>query len=154
LYVFWHSHDPTADLRLSQYRSVIYYENEEQKRLATESMKQQEAERKKEIFTEIVPTPEFYLAEEHHQKYYLHYTPELENELREIYPDINDYINSTVVTHLNGYAAGFGSRDDLLAELPEMGLSPAGVQKVLEITEHPLVPLCPLPAAGAALQDS
>jgi hypothetical protein len=64
-----------------------------------------------------------------------------------IYPDINDYINSTVVTHLNGYAAGFGSREALPEELPEMGLSPEGVRRVLEITNHPLVPVCPLPAA-------
>ena len=75
--VFWHNVDPTAKDRQfcdagRQYRTAIFYDNEEQRRLAEQSKK--ELEKKKpfpgSIVTEIVPAGEFYPAEEYHQHYY------------------------------------------------------------------------------------
>lgn len=56
----------------SQYRSAIFYHNEEQKRLAEASKKTLEQSKrfKGPIYTEIVAASEFYPAEEYHQKYY------------------------------------------------------------------------------------
>ncbi|XP_057972099.1 peptide methionine sulfoxide reductase-like [Malania oleifera] len=75
LSVFWNRHDPTSLNRQrgdvgTQYRSGIYYYNEEQARLAHESLvaKQIELEDKK-IVTEILPAKKFYRAEEYHQQY-------------------------------------------------------------------------------------
>ncbi|MBX0289788.1 peptide-methionine (S)-S-oxide reductase MsrA [Hymenobacter sp. HSC-4F20] len=77
LEVFWKTHDPTtlnrqgADVG-TQYRSAIFYHNEEQHRLA-------EAYKKKlneahafpnPVVTEIVPLQKFYAAENYHQNYY------------------------------------------------------------------------------------
>ena len=79
LEVFWATHDPTQKNRQGpdvghQYRSVIFYHNEEQKKLAEESKKHLEelSELKKPIVTEIVPLEKFYPAEKYHQDFYSH----------------------------------------------------------------------------------
>ncbi len=77
LNVFWEHIDPTdsggqfAD-RGSQYRTAIFYHNQEQKEKARESKEELEKSDKFEsrIVTEILPAGEFYLAEEYHQEYY------------------------------------------------------------------------------------
>ena len=77
LEVFWETHDPTTLNRQggdvgTQYRSGIYYHNEEQK-LKAEKYK---AELDKSgafnnpVVTEIKPFSEFYAAENYHQQYY------------------------------------------------------------------------------------
>lgn len=75
---FWEIHDPTEPNRLgnntaNQYRSIIFYTNEEQEKTAEESKQEKDAEEKfsAPIATEILPIKpgEFYLAEEYHQKY-------------------------------------------------------------------------------------
>jgi methionine-S-sulfoxide reductase len=75
--VFWHNIDPTTRDRQfvdtgNQYRTAIFYHNEEQKRLAEESKKKYDASGRfgKPIVTEIVPAGKFYPAEEYHQDYY------------------------------------------------------------------------------------
>jgi peptide-methionine (S)-S-oxide reductase len=67
-------HDPTQKNRQgpdlgTQYRSAIFYHNEEQKQIAEQSKKQKQKELDLEIQTEITPAKEFYPAEEYHQKY-------------------------------------------------------------------------------------
>lgn len=77
LEVFWHNIDPTTPDRQfcdggNQYRSAIFYHDEEQKRLAEESRKKVEATKpfKGPIVTQIVPASTFYAAEEYHQDFY------------------------------------------------------------------------------------
>jgi peptide methionine sulfoxide reductase msrA/msrB len=74
---FWKHIDPADGEgqfvdRGAQYRSVIFYHNEEQKRLAEKSKKvlQESGKFKKPLVTEIVPFTNFYDAEEYHQDYY------------------------------------------------------------------------------------
>ncbi len=77
LQVFWRNIDPTnpfgqfAD-RGSQYRTAIFYLNEQQKQEAIRSKKELEESGKfdQPIVTEIVPASEFYEAEEYHQEFY------------------------------------------------------------------------------------
>ena len=78
LRVFWESHDPTQGMRQgndvgTQYRSAIYWRDEEQRRAAEASREAYEralrAAGHGEITTEITPAPEFYYAEEYHQQY-------------------------------------------------------------------------------------
>jgi len=78
LAVFWSSHDPTQLNRQgpdigTQYRSVIFCHDSEQEKIAKESKERLDASGKfgKKIVTQILPAPEFYLAEEYHQKYYV-----------------------------------------------------------------------------------
>jgi len=74
---FWRNIDPTTPDRQfvdvgPQYRAAIFYEGEEQKRLALDSKEklEQSGRFKKPIVTEIVPVSTFYPAEEYHQDYY------------------------------------------------------------------------------------
>ncbi len=77
LAVFWKNIDPTdasgqfAD-RGNQYKTAIFYYNDEQKRQSERSKKDLEASGKfsQPIMTEILKASEFYPAEEYHQAYY------------------------------------------------------------------------------------
>ncbi|XP_048443918.1 peptide methionine sulfoxide reductase-like [Pyrus x bretschneideri] len=75
LSVFWDRHDPTTLDRQggdvgTQYRSGIYFYNENQARLAEESKAAKQAElNDMEVVTEILPAKKFYRAEEDHQQY-------------------------------------------------------------------------------------
>lgn len=76
LEVFWTTHDPTTLNRQgndvgTQYRSVIFYQNEEQKQKAIES-KEKIASKiwNNPIVTEISPEKNFYLAENYHRDYF------------------------------------------------------------------------------------
>jgi peptide-methionine (S)-S-oxide reductase len=74
--IFWNIHDPTQLNRQgpdigTQYKSIIFYHNDEQKRIAEESKNGQNksGKYKKPIVTEIRRAEKFYVAEEYHQKY-------------------------------------------------------------------------------------
>ena len=77
LAVYFTIHDPTtlnrqgADVG-TQYRSVIFYHDEDQKRTAEEVISELEAEGiwKDPIVTEVAPFDEFYVAEDYHQNYF------------------------------------------------------------------------------------
>ena len=77
LYVFWRTHDPTtlnrqgADVG-TQYRSAIFFDSEEQKKIAEKSKAKTDASDlwPEPIVTEISQLDKFYKAEEYHQDYY------------------------------------------------------------------------------------
>lgn len=78
LMAFWQAHDPTQGMRQgndrgTQYRSGVYYYNDEQKQLAEQSKQQfQQALANAgygAITTEIISAGEFYYAEDYHQQY-------------------------------------------------------------------------------------
>jgi len=77
LNVFWHNIDPTAKDRQfcdigNQYRSAIFYHNEEQHRLALQSKALLEKNKtfREPVVTGVVRAAEFYPAEDYHQHYY------------------------------------------------------------------------------------
>ena len=77
LEIFWNIHNPTTLNRQgwdvgTQYRSVVFYHNEDQKKKAIELKEKldKSGKYKKSIVTEIVPIKEFYRAEDYHQRYY------------------------------------------------------------------------------------
>ena len=72
---FWRSHDPTTLNRQggdvgTQYRSAIFYANDEQRRIAEESLAAAQSAYEGKIVTEIEPLGEFYVAEDYHQDYF------------------------------------------------------------------------------------
>jgi peptide-methionine (S)-S-oxide reductase len=119
LEVFWKSHNPENPPWSRQYMSAIFYHNDEQKRLATESLKREEARIHKTLYTKIMPALEFYPAEDYHQKYYLRQRPELVEELRKIYPG-DTFVDSTAAARINGFLAGNGAGVDLDSELRKL----------------------------------
>ncbi|HMD13797.1 MAG TPA: peptide-methionine (S)-S-oxide reductase MsrA [Bacteroidota bacterium] len=77
LKVFWRMHDPTTlnqqgDDVGTQYRSAIFYHNEEQKKIAEQYKKELDSAGiySSPIVTEITPFTTFYKAEDYHQNYY------------------------------------------------------------------------------------
>jgi peptide-methionine (S)-S-oxide reductase len=77
LEVFWKTHDPTTLNRQgndvgTQYRSVIFYHNDEQKKLAEKYKEELDKSGAWDnpILTEISPFTKFYSAESYHQDYY------------------------------------------------------------------------------------
>jgi peptide-methionine (S)-S-oxide reductase len=74
LEVFWRLHDPTQ-LNMqgpdvgTQYRSAIFYASDEQRKMAEESLKNEQRKHGRRIMTEIAPLKNFCPAEEYHQHY-------------------------------------------------------------------------------------
>ncbi len=78
LEVFWKTHDPTTLNRQgndagTQYRSVIFYNSDEEKNIAKAYMEQlnNSGTFSKPIVTTLEPLTKFYPAENYHQDYYL-----------------------------------------------------------------------------------
>lgn len=76
LKIFWENHDPTTLNRQgpdvgSQYRSAVFYHNDEQLKQATASKESidKSGKFKRPIVTAIVPAATFYAAEDYHQQY-------------------------------------------------------------------------------------
>ena len=72
--IFWNIHNPTTLNRQgldvgTQYKSVIFYNNEKQKNLAIKSKEKIQKKFKNKIVTEIKKAKTFYKAEEYHQQY-------------------------------------------------------------------------------------
>jgi peptide-methionine (S)-S-oxide reductase len=77
LEIFWNTHDPTTLNKQgadegTQYRSVVYFHNDEQKKIAEDYKSQldQSAVFKNPVVTEISPFTVFYPAENYHQNYF------------------------------------------------------------------------------------
>lgn len=75
LEIFWKIHDPTTPNRQgpdvgSQYRSAIFVQNEEQRRLAEASREREQKHQRRPIVTEIADASPFYRAEDYHQRYF------------------------------------------------------------------------------------
>ncbi len=73
--IFWQSHDPTtlnrqgADVG-TQYRSIILYHDESQKKVAEKSMKEAAGLFRSPIVTQLEAFEKFYAAEDYHQDYF------------------------------------------------------------------------------------
>jgi len=75
LKIFFTIHDPTTKNRQgndvgSQYRSIIIYFDDKQKKIAEEEIKEAEKIWQKKIVTELVPFKAFYKAEDYHINYF------------------------------------------------------------------------------------
>ena len=77
LNVFFAIHDPTTLNRQgadtgTQYRSAIFYHDDEQKRIAEELLKDLNAQKiwDRPIVTEVTKLDKFYMAEDYHQEYF------------------------------------------------------------------------------------
>jgi peptide-methionine (S)-S-oxide reductase len=74
LEVFWRKHDPTRRRSRvfdvgDQYRSVVFFDDEEQQKEALKSRTREQANRSAPIVTQIEPAQTFYEAEDRHQQY-------------------------------------------------------------------------------------
>lgn len=128
--IFWQSHRPFKQSWSRQYMNAVFYHNEQQHHLAMASKTAVEQKIGRTVKTEVVPLQSFNMAEDYHQKYILNRHYGLKKEMLRIYPRHQDFVDSTAVARLNGYAGGHGTRGQLLREIERLGLSAEG-RKVL-----------------------
>jgi peptide methionine sulfoxide reductase MsrA len=131
--LFWKGHSPTQKNWSRQYMNAVFYQNDDQKKLALESKAQVENTTGGKVRTQIVPMQSFTLAEDYHQKYLLKRRQDLKNELLRVYPNPRDFVDSTAVTRLNGYVGGHGSPTQLSREIESLGLSNQAKQSLNQI---------------------
>ena len=130
---FWENHNATRQPWSRQYMSLLFYRNDEEKNLIQISKQVQEEKRQSKMYTEILLFETFYLAEAYHQKYYLQLVKDLVLELKRIYPDVQDFVDSTAAARINGYLKGSGSLAMLREEIDVLGLSERGEKKLLRV---------------------
>jgi len=131
--IFWNNHDPTVKSWSKQYRPVIVYHNDEQKKLALKTKAELEERLRTKISTEIIPAGRFYLAEDYHQKYYLRQTRDVVNILRGVYNSDASLVESTAAARLNGCIYNGKNCPNLKNELKASGLPPETIQKLLDV---------------------
>ena len=132
LQVFWASHNATVQSFSTQYASKVFYHDEDQKQVIQQVLERVKAERGP-IFTEVVPYTGFTRAEDYHQKYRLSNDKRLMEEFRAIYPEINDFVDSTAAARVNGYLDGDGSLEALEAIIDQLGISVESQERLLRI---------------------
>jgi methionine-S-sulfoxide reductase len=130
--IFWRTHNPCEQGGSRQYRSALFYHNEEQKRLALATRDREAARHGAPIATPILPASDFYIAEDYHQKHALRRDAALMREFRNMYPSDEDFVRSTAAARVNGYLAGCGSRDSLEKEIDGLGLSEQGKNALIQ----------------------
>ena len=130
--LFWEEHDPTSRSWSRQYKAVVFYHDEEQKRRAIAGRDRLAAKLGKTIHTEVLPNSRFYAAEDYHQKYYLRQHRQILRQFQQHYPQAADLMNSTAAVRVNGYLGGYGTSDSLKIDIDRLGLSEAAREELLE----------------------
>jgi peptide-methionine (S)-S-oxide reductase len=120
--IFWKSHEPTRRNWSRQYMQAVFYHSKEQRRKALAAKTAVEQKIGHAVKTEVVSVRSFTMAEDYHQKYILKSHQALRSEMARIFPNPQDFVNSSAVTRLNGYAGGHGTTDQLSREMDILGL--------------------------------
>ncbi len=128
---FWRCHNPFAGKRGRQYMTAFFWRDAEQHLLVDQHVARLEAERGTPVTTTLLAFERFHLAEAYHQKYMLRRHAAFEAPLLEVYPKLADFVNSTAAARLNGYLAGYGSREAVAQDLPLLGLAEGARAKLL-----------------------
>ena len=135
LEIFWNNHNCKLKSSSRRYMSIIFFHNPKQQELATQSMQKQEKKLDTKIITEIISLTHFYLAEDYHQKFKLQQKKEISDEVKKIYPNFNDFINSTATARINGFIGGNGTSEQLKEEINTYGLSEESEKYLLNLID-------------------
>lgn len=101
LEVFFDNHNPYVKPYSTQYKSIVFYHNDNQKEAYQEYVSKLKENRT--LYTELKPYENFYYAEFYHQKYQLQGFSKLMKAVEKYYPKDMDFINSTLTARLNYY---------------------------------------------------
>ena len=84
--MFWQSHNPIGSPRSSQYKSAIWFANDDQLDIINSTIEPLVVQYERELTTEFIPLETFYNAEDYHQKYRLQRHSGLMNTFNAMYP--------------------------------------------------------------------
>lgn len=132
LAVFWDGHQPDRRSWSRQYMSAIFTHDDEQLRLAAESMQQTARRRGKTLYTRILPFSGFTLAEDYHQKYFLKGSHDIYREIQARFDSPRAITDATATARINGLLGGYGSRDDAAALQDTLQLSPGSARRLMD----------------------
>ncbi len=130
LEVFWGGHNPCTKSYSRQYMTAVWTMSDDQKRIALETKADQETKRGATIHTQILPITKFWMAEDYHQKYYLRQDRELMREFDRLYPDWQDFTNSTAAARANAAVGKDLDRAGLDKVRDRLGLSAAAIKRL------------------------
>ena len=133
---FWKDADPTERPYSRQYMAAVFYENEEQKRLALATGKQSVAGKSGSLLTPILKLDTFYRAEDYHQKYYLRRYTQVMREFS-AYSE-REFEDSTAAMWLNACIDGQLKLEALEAEFERLGLTEAERQRMRKLVQGAL----------------
>jgi methionine-S-sulfoxide reductase len=119
---FWANHNAYSRPLSAQYKSIIFFHDETQRKLAEASKKKLGKRRGRRVNTEIKKAGPFWVAEDYHQKYYLRNADHLYMLLRQEFKTERDFFSSTAAARLNAWIAGVGSGEAVFDALKAMPL--------------------------------
>jgi hypothetical protein len=131
--IFWESHSPTSKVWSQQYMNFIFTHNREQEQLAHNTWIEVQEKATGKVSTEIMLYKGFYLAEDHHQKHFLQGYYDLADVFKEIYPDFDEFLNSTTIARVNGYIGGYGSLSSVKKEIDMLEISSEKKKKLKKL---------------------
>jgi len=146
--IFFANHDASYRPLKVQYMSAIFFHDPEQERIAREVKARVEERTGRTLHTEILAASKFYLAEDYHQKYALQGDRQLLGEFQRMYPDLWAMVDSTAAARVNAYLYGYGTAEQLQAEMDSLGLSPEGKARLLKVAGKLKPMICPVAAAN------
>lgn len=115
----WEEHDPTAAPYSRQYMAAIFFDGDEQKKLAEASRDRVAKRLGKPVQTKLLPLERFWRAEDYHQKYYLRGNAALMRHF-----DAKTLVDSIAAARANGFLGGHGSEAEFKAERDALKLTP------------------------------
>lgn len=129
--MFWQEHNPCGDAWSTQYKAILFYDGEAQRRVAEQSAADVLAHREEPLTTELVPIATFWPAEDYHQKYALRGQPKLASQVRALAAagtgdDEAAFRDNPLAAKLNAFCYGDLSRQDLNTALRELGYELVG----------------------------
>jgi methionine-S-sulfoxide reductase len=129
--LYFEKHHPAHPTYSQQYRSALWYANEEEHAAIDRHIRALEQQLGRQMFVDVEPVREFWLAEDYHQKYYVRSERTVVREFSAIYPAEEDFVNSTAVARANGYVGGYG---DPQQDIGRLGLSQEAQDALLRLS--------------------
>jgi hypothetical protein len=106
--------------------NAVFFHDDRQRQAAMDSKAEVEKKLGQPVNTEVAPLRTFTMAEDYHQKYIIKQHYDLHADMSRIYPLHRNFVDSTAVARLNGYASGHGDKEQLAREIDRLGLTDAG----------------------------
>jgi peptide-methionine (S)-S-oxide reductase len=126
--VFLQNSDLFSTPYSTQYKSIIFFHNQDQLEIARQKLARLSEINK--VYVEILAYTRFYRAEDYHQKYHLQSIPEFIKDLEPYYKNFQEFVDSTATARINGYMLGYGDPAVMEHELPLLGLSKVNQERI------------------------
>ncbi|MFW6270460.1 MAG: peptide-methionine (R)-S-oxide reductase MsrB [Bacillota bacterium] len=114
---FWDEHNPFSEAYSEQYKSIIFYNDNQQEDVAREFLEEKKEQNSKTIYTELKQMNNFTEAEDYHQNYQLGKNRKLKQYREKLINAGEKLTYSRIMTKLNAYSAGQMNSETMEEEL-------------------------------------